>query len=164
MTLTRVAIARKYSNRHVSGEADKVIVFYLRLAISRVQRWIVYVILYGSLVWGLACKLSYSLSKAHTKGTDMILAIVQCLPVSYYWLRYTPQSPTSLNYDPTSGPPPQGHCLSQGLTIAGLYIYSASGVLCDWILGLLPVAMLWKVKMPTGTRLMLAALLGCGAM
>lgn len=96
--------------------------------------------------------------------SDVFLSLFQCFPIAYSWERFSPQSATSLTYDPLSGPAPVGTCLPNGLTIPGLYVFSALNAFTDWSLALLPIVMLWNVNLPRTTKWMVSGLLGCCAM
>ena len=72
--------------------------------------------------------------------------VFQCYPVSYTWNR-------------TSG---LGTCLSRN-TIANFgYGFSALDIFFDWLYALLPIPMLWDVKMTFQIKLSIFAILGLG--
>ena len=69
----------------------------------------------------------------------------QCEPVSYFW-------------DRMSQP---GHC-DPTTVIRTLYVYSVSSAICDFILGLLPVALVWGLQMNTRTKISVVCILSMG--
>jgi hypothetical protein len=48
--------------------------------------------------------------------------------------------------------------------IAIAYVYSVTATLCDLTLGLLPIALVWKLQMNVRTKAALAGILGMGCM
>ncbi len=78
------------------------------------------------------------------------LVIFQCHPVSYYWTRY--------------GPDPEGKCIDPMIFPAASYAHSAVSASADWVLGILPVWLIWDLKMNIQTKISVGMLLGFGMM
>lgn len=74
--------------------------------------------------------------------------ILQCHPVSYFWHRFTSS----------------GTCINLNYLEGVAYLYSVTAVICDFILALLPIALVWKLQMNFRTKAALAAILGLGCM
>jgi hypothetical protein len=78
-----------------------------------------------------------------------LLFVMQCLPSAYFWTRYTGGS---------------GTCINPDITVDATYAYSAISCAADWILGLLPISLVWHLQMTPRTKLSVAAILAMGAM
>jgi len=74
--------------------------------------------------------------------------LFQCSPISYFW------NPT------TSG----GSCITPSAIVAATYAHSAVSAAADWTFGILPVFLIWDVKMNPRTKISIAIILGLGAM
>lgn len=77
------------------------------------------------------------------------LFVLQCRPSAYFWTQYT------------GG---KGSCINPEITVDATYAYSAVSCVADWTLGLLPIFMVWNLKMNSRTKLSVAILLAVGAM
>lgn len=75
---------------------------------------------------------------------------LQCKPVSYFWNRLSPGA--------------KGTCLDVDTIIGIAYLYSVTATLCDFVLGLLPISLVWKLQMTRKTKIALAAILSLGCM
>ncbi|GFF25117.1 probable cation-transporting ATPase 1 [Aspergillus udagawae] len=73
---------------------------------------------------------------------------LQCKPVSYFWNRMSPGA--------------EGTCLSTDTIINIAYLYSVTATLCDFVLGLLPISLVWKLQMTRKTKIALAGILSMG--
>ncbi|KAE8329756.1 hypothetical protein BDV39DRAFT_191059 [Aspergillus sergii] len=72
------------------------------------------------------------------------VAMFQCQPVSYYWDRLSIE----------------GHCLDMDLLLSIVYMYSAVAATCDFIIGILPVLLIWRLQMDRRTKTAVAGILG----
>lgn len=79
---------------------------------------------------------------------------LQCQPVAYFWQR------VRLELDPTANV--HGHCLNLDIVIAMAYVYSVTATCCDFILGILPIFLVWNLQMNVRTKAALAGILGMG--
>ncbi|KAE8389780.1 hypothetical protein BDV23DRAFT_156481 [Aspergillus alliaceus] len=70
---------------------------------------------------------------------------LQCQPVSHFWQRTKP-----------------GTCMDTGSLVNIAYVYSVFATICDFILGLLPIALVWNLQMNTKTKAALAGILSLG--
>ncbi|KAF4216374.1 hypothetical protein CNMCM8980_005283 [Aspergillus fumigatiaffinis] len=105
--------------------------------------------------------LRLTVTKTHTIllwtviGVTIVVGLVfwfvltlQCKPVSYFWNRLSPGT--------------KGTCLSTDTIINIAYLYSVTATLCDFVLGLLPISLVWKLQMTRKTKIALAAILSLG--
>ncbi|KAA8645154.1 hypothetical protein EYZ11_009628 [Aspergillus tanneri] len=74
--------------------------------------------------------------------------IFQCQPVNYLWDRMTME----------------GKCLDMDLLLGIVYMYSVVSAVCDFTIGILPVFIVWKLKMRRRTKTMVAGILGIGCL
>ncbi|EAW09939.1 putative integral membrane protein [Aspergillus clavatus NRRL 1] len=103
--------------------------------------------------------LRLTVTKMHTVllwivvGMSLIVGLVfffvltlECKPVSYFWTRFTTE----------------GTCLSTDTIINIAYLYSVTATLCDFILGLLPISLVWNLQMNRKSKVALAGILSMG--
>ncbi|KAI0884257.1 uncharacterized protein GGS22DRAFT_21179 [Annulohypoxylon maeteangense] len=76
--------------------------------------------------------------------------IFQCNPVAAQW------DYTILANDPTS------HCVSADEIVDAAYALSVMNILSDWMYALIPIPMLWSVKMSAQAKLTVVVVLGLG--
>ncbi|KAI1458901.1 hypothetical protein F4805DRAFT_106424 [Annulohypoxylon moriforme] len=76
--------------------------------------------------------------------------IFQCNPVAAQW------DYTILANDPTS------HCVSADDIVNAAYALSVMNILSDWMYALIPIPMLWNVKMTAQAKLTVVVVLGLG--
>ncbi|KAJ5316448.1 hypothetical protein N7476_006755 [Penicillium atrosanguineum] len=72
--------------------------------------------------------------------------IFQCQPVNYFWNR---ESET-------------GTCIDKNLLIGIAYLYSVGAALTDLTIGVLPVALIWNLRMNQRTKVAIVGILGIG--
>lgn len=75
--------------------------------------------------------------------------VFQCTPVIYFWTMYSGGS---------------GTCLASTIIADFTYAHSAISVFTDWTLGVLPVFLVWNLKMNARTKISVAIILALGAM
>ncbi|KAL4796203.1 hypothetical protein BDV19DRAFT_388351 [Aspergillus venezuelensis] len=75
-----------------------------------------------------------------------LVLMLQCHPVEYFWHRLTSE----------------GKCIDVDYILDVAYLYSVTATICDFILGLLPIALVWKLHMNTRTKAALAGILSMG--
>ncbi|KAH1406794.1 hypothetical protein KXW28_000309 [Aspergillus fumigatus] len=105
--------------------------------------------------------LRLTVTKMHTMllwtviGVTIVVGLVfwfvltlQCKPVSYFWNRLSPGA--------------KGTCLDVDTIIGIAYLYSVTATLCDFVLGLLPISLVWKLQMTRKTKIALAVILSLG--
>ena len=109
-------------------------IMLLRIAVSRIHKSIIWTVVIILEVYGLAY---------------FLLFVMQCFPSAYFWTRYT------------GG---KGTCIDPTITVNATYAYSAISCAADWTLGLLPVSLVWNLKMNPRTKLSVALILALGAM
>ncbi|KAI2623127.1 hypothetical protein GGR54DRAFT_37667 [Hypoxylon sp. NC1633] len=110
-------------------------IFLLRLATLKRYKYTLYVSLVIVTIWSLVL---------------FFWNIFQCNPVAAQW------DYTILQKDPTS------HCVSADEVVNAAYALSVMNIFSDWLYALLPIPMLWKVKMTTQTKMTVVAVLGMG--
>lgn len=109
-------------------------IFLLRIAVNRTHRIIIWTT--------IAVTELYS-------AFFFFLFVLQCRPSAYFWTQYTGGS---------------GTCISPMVTVNATYAYSAITCVGDWILGIIPIFMVWNLKMNARMKLSVAMILGVGAM
>jgi hypothetical protein len=72
--------------------------------------------------------------------------LFQCKPVDYFW---------------NQGAKP-GSCLDQDILIAIAYTYSVGAAVTDFTIGILPVFVIWSLRMNARTKMAIAGILGIG--
>ena len=111
-----------------------VCVLLLRMVTSKVHRWIIWV--------NFTCIALVSVAV-------FLVFIFQCRPVPYFWRQAFGE---------------QGSCLSDKVVPASVFVHSILSALSDWCLGLLPIAIVWNVKINGRTKAAIAVLLSLGMM
>jgi cation-transporting ATPase 13A1 len=76
-----------------------------------------------------------------------LLMTFQCKPVSKFWRRDTP-----------------GSCLDPNPTIIFFYVYGALGALNDLCLSIIPIHLVWNLRLERRTRVAVAVILSLGGM
>ncbi|KAK8081764.1 hypothetical protein PG996_000545 [Apiospora saccharicola] len=76
------------------------------------------------------------------------LAAFQCVPVQHFWDRLS---------DPDGG-----SCLNEEIITGTTYAAAAINCLADWILGLLPIALVWSLELNRRTKASIAGILALG--
>jgi hypothetical protein len=107
-------------------------VFLLRICIKPGERWLIY----GTLTMVISFSIFY-----------FFLDLFQCSPVSFFWRQYEGQ---------------KGRCINPAAVPDASIAHSVVSFTADWILGLLPVVLLWHLKMNTRTKVSVAGLLSLG--
>ncbi|KAK1569797.1 uncharacterized protein LY79DRAFT_643380 [Colletotrichum navitas] len=67
------------------------------------------------------------------------VTLLQCQPISYFWNQSTQN----------------GHCVPMDVIIALTFLYSAFSVICDFTFAILPIVLIWNLKMNHKTKLAL---------
>lgn len=78
----------------------------------------------------------------------LFFTIFQCTPVNYFWERISIK----------------GHCVDTQTLIDIAYLYSVGAAVTDLIIGLLPVALIWNLRMNRRTKVAIVGILGIGCM
>lgn len=71
---------------------------------------------------------------------------LQCDPVSHFWERLETE----------------GSCMDTNIIVKVAYFYSVVAALCDFTVGILPIALVWPLHMNTRSKVALAFILGLG--
>ncbi len=109
-------------------------VFLLRIAVSKVQRGILYTVMAVSVIM---CTYFF------------FLFVFQCWPVAYFWEQYTGA---------------QGKCIDPKIITVSTYVYSAVTCWADWTCCILPGFMVWHLQMNPRTKLSVCVILALSAM
>lgn len=109
-------------------------IFLLRIAVSRTHRIIIWAVIIVTEVYSVFF---------------FLLFLLQCRPSAYFWTQYT------------GG---KGSCLNPNVIVNAFYGYSAISCLADWVLGIIPVFLVWNLQMNRRTKISVAAILAVGAM
>jgi hypothetical protein len=107
-------------------------VFLLRISIKPGQQWVIY----GTLAMIIGFSVFY-----------LFLVLFQCKPVSFFWRQYEGL---------------EGSCINPAAVPDASIAHSVVSFTADWILGLLPVVLLWPLKMNARTKVSVAGLLSLG--
>ncbi|CAK7229056.1 hypothetical protein SEUCBS140593_007120 [Sporothrix eucalyptigena] len=111
-----------------------VAVFLLQIAVQRVHRRIIVAVMV--IFWVVTIPLFF-------------IAVFQCRPVSYFWMQPFPTEP-------------RGTCMDGHVIFIVSIVHSVTSACCDWMLGILPIFMLWKIRLNVKTKLTLSILLSMG--
>ncbi|GIJ89206.1 hypothetical protein Asppvi_008136 [Aspergillus pseudoviridinutans] len=72
--------------------------------------------------------------------------IFECKPVDYFWNRFTKP----------------GSCIDTDILIAIAYTYSVGAAVADFTIGILPIFIIWSLRMNARTKMAIAGILGIG--
>ncbi|WAO95765.1 Hypothetical protein NCS54_01340600 [Fusarium falciforme] len=109
-------------------------IFLLRIISDRWQKMLIWTVLGVILVFNI-----FYLS----------IVVFQCSPPNYYWTRFV-----------ASG---RGHCLPKPFISNTAYVGSAINAWADWMLGLLPIYVVWKLTLKIRDKLLVAGILALGS-
>ncbi|KAK3695250.1 integral membrane protein [Podospora appendiculata] len=99
-------------------------------------------------------------AKAHRYIIYTALVFVWVLSIAYFFIVLFQCSPTSFFYDQVISE--SGTCIEADIVPRATLAHSVVNATADFILALLPVAILWRVKLNKGTKVGIAVLLGIG--
>lgn len=108
--------------------------FLLRIATQKLHRWILLINIGAITIISLAF---------------FFVMIFQCDPPSFFWRRVLGE---------------EGKCMSIEIVPDATIAHSVISAVSDWVVGLLPVAILWKVKINLRTKITIAFMLSMGIM
>jgi hypothetical protein len=112
-----------------------IIIALLRITISRVHAYILYAVMALATAVGLVF---------------FFFTMFQCSPVDFFWNRAQPKA--------------NGSCVDKNLLVGIAYLYSVGAATTDLTIGLLPVALIWDLRMNRRTKGAIVAILGIGCM
>lgn len=112
-----------------------VCVLLLRLARSRLHRWVIWA------NFGIIAVIS---------AAFFFILVFQCSPPSHFWTQVYGED--------------EGTCYKSRIVSTATTVHSSVCALSDWCLGLLPIALLWHVKINGRTKAIVAVLLSLGMM
>ncbi|KAH0438594.1 hypothetical protein CcaCcLH18_03301 [Colletotrichum camelliae] len=100
--------------------------FLLRITVRKIDIWIIYFVMFCTVCTGVVF---------------FFVTLLQCQPISFFWEQYTGAT--------------NGHCINMDVIIALTYLYSAFSVICDFTFAILPIVLIWKLKMDRKTKIAL---------
>jgi hypothetical protein len=109
-------------------------IFLLRIAVARIHRVIIWTTIGVVEIYG---------------AFYFFLFVLQCRPSAYFWTQYT------------GG---KGTCINPKITVDATYAYSAVSCIADWTLGIIPIFLVWNLRMQRRMKYTVAMILGVGAM
>jgi hypothetical protein len=112
-----------------------IIIALLRITVDRIHAYI----LYAAMLLATAVGLVF-----------FFFTLFECSPFSYFWNQAQPGA--------------QGKCVNTSTLIAIAYLYSVGAAVTDLTIGLLPVALIWNLRMNRRTKGAIAGILGIGCM
>lgn len=112
-----------------------IIIALLRITVSRIHAYILYAIMALATVVGLIF---------------FFFTMFQCSPVDFFWNRAQPDA--------------NGSCINKDLLVGIAYLYSVGAAITDLTIGLLPVALIWDLRMNRRTKSAIVVILGIGCM
>ncbi|KAI1212983.1 uncharacterized protein F4807DRAFT_457068 [Annulohypoxylon truncatum] len=108
--------------------------FLLRICSVVWQRTVIWTVLFVVLVYSIFFT---------------FMAIFQCHPIQYYWTQYTEKI--------------EGSCFSDDLIRGTSYAAAVINAISDWILGLLPIALIGKLELSKRSKIMVSCTLALGS-
>jgi hypothetical protein len=108
-----------------------VCLFLLRIVTKKAHKWIVYILLAVVSTASLAF---------------LLTTIFQCIPPSFFWNQMRPGA--------------EGYCIDQRTVYSVAFVHGCVSALSAWVVGLLPVVILWNVRMERRTKVTITTLLG----
>jgi hypothetical protein len=112
-----------------------IIIALLRITVDRIHAYI----LYAAMMLATAIGIVF-----------FFFTMFQCTPVDFFWNR--------------SQPGASGTCVSNHVLIGIAYMYSVGAAITDLTIGLLPVALIWNLRMNNRTKCAIVGILGIGCM
>ncbi|KAI8629453.1 hypothetical protein F5Y19DRAFT_82829 [Xylariaceae sp. FL1651] len=133
-----ISLRSWYGNMTVSGPVSGLIrisiaLFLSRIAIKKWHRLVLHTII------GLSAVMTF---------VYFFVVLLQCSPISYFWEKVRNGS--------------SGTCHYLEAVYVSTLVYGSFGAVMDWVLGLLPIAILWHVRINRRTKVGIAALLSSG--
>ncbi|OQE36696.1 hypothetical protein PENCOP_c011G05718 [Penicillium coprophilum] len=110
-----------------------IIIALLRITVSRIHAYILYAAMTLAAVVGIVF---------------FFFTMFQCTPVDYFWNHTQPNA--------------HGSCIDKDALIGIAYLYSVGAAITDLTIGLLPVALIWNLRMNRRTKGAMVAILGIG--
>lgn len=109
-------------------------VFLLRICVRRAHRYLIF----GTMIMVAIFSIFY-----------FSLAILQCQPTSYFWDQYAGE---------------EGSCIDKAIFPDATFAHSAVSATADFVLGILPVCIIWDLKMNLRTKVSVGVVLSLGVM
>jgi hypothetical protein len=107
-------------------------VFLLRICVKRFHKYLIY----GTMIMVIVYSMFY-----------LLLAVFQCQPTSYFWNQYAGA---------------EGTCINKSIFPDATFAHSAVSATADFVLGILPVSIIWDLKMNLRTKVSVGVVLSLG--
>ncbi|KAF9872592.1 hypothetical protein CkaCkLH20_10089 [Colletotrichum karsti] len=104
--------------------------FLLRITVRKIDIWIIYFVMFCTVCTGVVF---------------FFVTLLQCQPIAFFWEQYTGST--------------DGHCINMDVIIALTYLYSAFSVICDFTFAILPIVLIWNLKMDRKTKIALVPIM-----
>ncbi|KAI8950945.1 hypothetical protein F4801DRAFT_578877 [Xylaria longipes] len=118
----------------VSGLARvSIAIFLLRIVVKKWQRLVLHVVIGATTVMTIVY---------------FFIVVFQCSPPSYFWLRMREGA--------------SGSCELGRVVLAATLVWGSFAAAMDWVLGLLPIAILWNVRINRQSKVGIVAILSFG--
>ncbi|KAI5868030.1 hypothetical protein GGS23DRAFT_543727 [Durotheca rogersii] len=111
-----------------------VALFLLRICSRRWQRVVIYTVLGVCFVFHVFY---------------IFIVAFQCQPLAYFWMRHTGLM--------------EGRCVDAELIEGSTYAATAINAVADWVLGLLPIALVWHLELSRRSKVLVAFILALGS-
>ncbi|GJN77983.1 hypothetical protein PLIIFM63780_001476 [Purpureocillium lilacinum] len=124
-----------------------VCLFLLRIVTRRAHRQVLHALLAVS---------------AAASAAYFFTVLLQCSPPSFFWnrVRYGGGAAHGSGGEGGGGGAETGRCIRHQAVTAVAMVHATVSALSAWVMGLLPMVMLWNVRMETRTKVTVIALLG----
>ncbi|KXJ87597.1 hypothetical protein Micbo1qcDRAFT_208214 [Microdochium bolleyi] len=106
--------------------------FLLRLAVVKWHKRVIMGVMVGNLLLSIAY---------------LVPMAAQCVPLSHFWTQHKGS---------------KGYCLDRRVVPVATIVHAVIGAVMDWVMALLPVAILWNVRINRRTKIGISTMLGMG--
>ncbi len=109
-------------------------IFLLRICVKRSHKYLIYATMTMVIVFSTFY---------------FLLAIFQCQPTNFFWMQFAGE---------------KGQCIDHTIFPIATYAHSAVSATADFVLGLLPICIIWDLKMNLQTKISVGVVLSMGVM
>ncbi|CAJ2513853.1 Uu.00g019720.m01.CDS01 [Anthostomella pinea] len=107
-------------------------ILILRISVQKWHRWILFSVI------GLTSMMSFG---------HFFIVLLQCSPIDYFWTHVEGS---------------EGFCFSPAILPISTTVFAALSAIMDWAVALLPIVILWKVKIEIRAKIAIAGILSMG--
>lgn len=131
------------------------------------KAWYICMVLYAPITLTIRASvcvllLRLSATSTHRRIIWTNLALIAGVSVAFFFVLVFQCSPPSYFWRQVHGA--EGSCRSKLIVFASTTVHSIASALSDWCLGLMPIALLWRVNINQRTKAVIAVLLSLGMM